>query len=171
MIIYEEILRSFQREKVRYVIVGGIAFNLLGGLRNTSDLDILVEMSDGNLAKVVKIFKKQGFGVKQPVNPMDIADNAIRRDWIENKHMKAFNFYKDGGLLEVDIIVESPVSYKEARKDAVIINTAGIRLPVISINHLIKMKKKAGRNIDILDISELKVIKNLRKRNDKKMGK
>ena len=73
MIIYEEIFRAFQKEKVKYVLVGGIAVNLLGSMRSTADLDILVEMTDENLRKVVRILKKQGYGVKQPVDPMGIA--------------------------------------------------------------------------------------------------
>ena len=59
MIIYEDILREFRKQKVKYVLVGGIAVNLLGFLRTTSDLDILVEMSDENLANVVRILKKR----------------------------------------------------------------------------------------------------------------
>ena len=74
MIIYEEILREFQKQKVKYVLVGGIAVNLLGALRSTADMDILVEMSDSNLAKIVTILKKQGYRVKQPVDPIMIAD-------------------------------------------------------------------------------------------------
>lgn len=163
MIIYEEILQAFNKDKVKYVIVGGIAVNLLGSLRSTADLDILVEMSDENLAKVVKILKSRGYYVKQPVDPMGIADEKKREGWIKNKHMKAFNFYKDKSLEEVDIIIESPVSYKEARKDVVSFNVDGIRLSVISIDNLIKMKKKAGRDIDKLDISELREIKRMRK--------
>lgn len=41
MIIYEDVFREFQKQKVKYVIVGGIAVNLHGLLRNTADLDIL----------------------------------------------------------------------------------------------------------------------------------
>ena len=95
MIIYEEILREFQKQKVKYVLVGGIAFNLLGGYRNTLDMDVLVEMSDRNLFKVVRILKKAGYHVRQPVDPIRIADKKTREDWIKNKHMKAFNFYMD----------------------------------------------------------------------------
>lgn len=58
MIIYEEILKEFHRQKVKYVLVGGIAFNLLGGYRNTFDMDILVQMTDTNLRKIVNILKK-----------------------------------------------------------------------------------------------------------------
>jgi hypothetical protein len=37
MVIYKEILSEFQKQKVKYVLVGGIALNLLGGYRNTLD--------------------------------------------------------------------------------------------------------------------------------------
>lgn len=162
MILYEEILREFQKQKVKYVIVGGIAVNLLGSLRSTADIDIMVEMSDENLRNVVRILKKEGYRVKQPVDPMGIADAAMRRDWIQNKHMKAFNFYKEGELKEVDIIIDSPVSFSEAKKSAVRIKIGNIALSVISIDNLIKMKKGTGRSVDKLDIEELRKIKKLK---------
>jgi len=162
MIFYEEILRAFQKQKVKYVIVGGIAVNILGSMRSTADLDILVEMSDDNLKKIVKILKSRGYRVKQPIDPMRIIDKKTRDDWVKNKHMKALNFYKEGELKEVDIIIESPVSFEEAKKDVVRIKVDDLTLSVISIDKLIKMKRKAGRAIDELDIGELKKIKKLR---------
>ena len=163
MIIYEEILREFQKERVRYVLVGGIAFNLLGGERNTLDMDILVEMTDENLRKIVKILKKAGYHVKQPVDPMMIADKRTRKDWIKNKHMKAFNFYKDEkSYEEVDIIIDSPVDYKSAIKDALKIKLHGLNITVISPGSFIKMKKLAGRDKDLRDIEDLKMIRKTR---------
>ena len=161
MIFYEEILKAFQKQKVKYVLVGGFAVNLLGSMRTTADLDILVEMSDSNLGQIVKILKKYGYHVKQPVDPMRLADREIRKDWIENKHLKAFNFYKEDKLKEVDIIIESSVSFEEAQKSSMPIKIDNLVLPVISINKLIKMKKKTGRTIDKLDIEELKKIKKI----------
>jgi hypothetical protein len=164
MIIYEDILREFQKKKVEYVLVGGIAVNLLGLLRSTADLDILVEMSNDNLRKIVTILRNKGYRPKQPINPIGIADKKIREDWVKNKHMKTFNFYKEGNLQEVDIIIDSPVSFEEAKKSAVRIKSGDIVLPVISIDNLIKMKKNTGRSIDKLDIEQLKKVKKLRKR-------
>jgi len=159
MIIYEEILREFQRQKVKYVIVGGIAFNLLGGYRNTLDMDIVVEMTDKNLLKIVNILKKAGYHVKQPVEPALIADKKIREDWIKNKNLKAFNFYKgQDSYEEVDIIISTPVNFKEANKDAKKIKIGKLILPVISINNFIKMKMIAGRDKDKLDIKEIRMI-------------
>lgn len=163
MILYEDILREFQKQKVKYVIVGGIAINLFGFLRSTADMDILVEMSNDNLKKIVGILKKKGYRVKQPVDPMGIADEKIRHDWIHNKHMKAFNFYKEDELKEVDIIIESPVSFEEAKKSIVRIKLDETILPLISIDNLIKMKKNTGRGVDKLDIEQLKKIKKLRR--------
>ena len=95
LILYEEIFRDFSKEKVKYLLVEGIALNLLGYLRATMDLGLLVEMSDENLKKIVKIMKKRGYVVRQPVDPMGLAEEKTRRSWIRAKHMKAFNFYKD----------------------------------------------------------------------------
>ncbi len=158
MIMYEDILQAFHRNKVKYVLVGGLAVNLQGASRGTSDLDILVEMTDANLAKVIKILKQKKYFVKQPVDPMGIANRATREDWIFNKNMKAFCFYKDNGE-QVDIIIDSPVQYAEARKKAEIVRTDQMALPVLSIDHLIKMKANTGRDKDQFDINELKKIK------------
>lgn len=164
MIIYEEILLKFQAQKIKFVLVGGIAVNLHGALRSTADLDILVEMSDENLAKIVKILKKQGYYVKQPVDPMRIADKKTRENWIKNKHMKAFNFYKKDSIEEVDLIIDSPVSFKEAIKTTLRINAGNIKIPVISLDNLIKMKKHTGREIDKFDIRQLKKIKEIKRK-------
>ena len=160
MIIYEGILREFQRQKVKYILVGGIAYNLLGGYRNTLDMDILVQMNDSNLRKVVTILKKAGYYVKQPVDPMGITDEKTRKEWIHNKNMKAFNFYKsETSYEEVDILIDSPVDYKEASKKAIKIKVEGVNLTVISPDDLIKMKKYSGREVDLKDIKTLKAIK------------
>jgi len=163
MIIYEEILREFQKQKVKYVLVGGIALNLLGGYRNTLDMDILVKMSENNLKKVIKILKNRGYRVKQPVDPMMLADKKIREDWIKKKHMKAFNFYKsEKSYEEVDIIIDSTVDFETAYKNSKKIKAGRLVLPVISPYDFIKMKKKAGRKKDLLDIKEIKMLKKIK---------
>ena len=163
MIIYEEILREFQKQKVKYVLVGGIAFNLLGGYRNTLDMDVLVEMSDGNLFKVVRILKGAGYRVRQPVDPIQIANKKTREDWIKNKHMKAFNFYMDERSFKaVDIIIDSPVSFKEAIQDAVKVKVGTLTLSVISAKKFVKMKNRAGREKDLRDIRDLKALWNVK---------
>ena len=159
MILYEEVLRAFNKAKVKYVIVGGVAFNLLGGYRNTLDLDILVSMTNENLSKVVTILKNAGYHVKQPMDPMGIANQKTRKDWIENKNMKAFNFYKgERSYEEVDIVIDSPVSFEEADRDARKIRIRGLVFRVISPKKFILMKKHSGRDKDLTDIEQIKIV-------------
>lgn len=164
MIIYQDILKAFQKHKVKYVLVGGIAANLHGAMRATADLDILVEMSDRNLAAVVQILKRLGYRVRQSVDPMGIADRQTRTEWIKNKHLKAFSFFKEGDYKEVDIIIDSPIAFKAAQKDMSLVKVGSLNIPLISIEHLIKMKQKAKRAVDDLDIRQLKLIKKMKRR-------
>ena len=76
--------------------------------------------------------------------------------------MKAFNFYKDDELKEVDIIIETPISYQQAKKTVVYVKCGDMKLPVISLDYLIKMKSQTGRPIDRFDVEELRKIKKLR---------
>ena len=164
MIIYEEILRQLHSKKVKYALVGGIAVNLHGYIRATADLDMLIEMTDSNIAKIVAILKKEGYKVKQPVDPMSFADKETRLDWIKNKHMKAFNFYKENEFKEVDIVIASSVPYDKVKKNIKRIKIGKITLLVIGIDDLIKMKGRTGRDVDKIDVEMLKKIKKLKEK-------
>ena len=162
---YEDILREFQKQRVKYVVVGGVAVNLHGYPRATMDLDILVDMKDKNIEKIVRILTKKGYHVKQPVNPMGLANKKVRDGWIKTKHMRAFNFYRGSypEMEEVDIIIKSPVSYEVAKKTSLLIAFGKTRIPIISINNLSRMKSGTGRPEDKLDIIRLRKIKSLRR--------
>jgi predicted nucleotidyltransferase len=164
MFFYEEIFRAFQKQNIKYVLVGGVAVNLLGAMRSTADLDILVELSDENLKKIINILEDHDYAVKQPVDPMGLADAATRKDWIRHKHMKAFNFYKKDDIKEVDIIIDTNVNFEEAVKDAVTIIIDDVTIPVASIDTLMKMKKGTGRPVDKFDVNELKKLKKLKEK-------
>jgi hypothetical protein len=114
------------------------------------------------LLKIVKILKKAGYHVKQPVDPVMIADKKTREDWIKNKNMKAFNFYKgEKTYEEVDIIIDSPIDFSEAVKDVIKVRASGLILKVISPKNFIKMKKISGREKDLQDIKDLKIARGL----------
>jgi predicted nucleotidyltransferase len=162
MLIYENILREFQKQKVKYVVVGGIAVNLLGSLRSTADIDILAEMTGGNLRKIIRILQSKGYRSKQPVDPMCLADKTTRQEWISKKNMKAFNFYKKNSLNELDIIIDSPVKFEKAIKTCQRFKCGDITIPVISIDNLIKMKTISNRPLDKIDLEVLRAIKKMR---------
>lgn len=162
MFIYENILREFQKHKIRYIIIGGIAVNLHGALRSTADLDILLEMSEDNLERFIVVLKSNNYRSKQPIDLIQLADKKNREFLMVEKNLKAVNFYKEGSFEEVDIIIEAPFTFKDAKNDIVWVRSGSTRIPLLSIDGLIEMKKKAGRTIDKLDIDALKRIKRLR---------
>lgn len=160
---YEDILRKLNQQKIKFVVVGGIAFNLLGGSRATQDLDILIMMDNENISRLINLLLENGYKPRQQVDPYDFTNREIREDWIKNKNMKAFNFYKDyQSFEEIDIIIDSPVDFKEALTNATIFKIDDIQIPVISIDNLITMKEADGREIDKFDINELKIIKKIK---------
>jgi hypothetical protein len=151
---YEEVIRKFNNADVRYAIVGGVAVNLHGHIRMTVDLDILLELEDNNLAKAVTTLKESGFVCKVSVDPMGLADSNTRNDWIKNKNMKALNFYR--GTEEVDLVIDSPVKYEDAKK--AIFTVKDVNYPVVSKEDLIKMKEVTNRQHDKDDIRKLKIL-------------
>lgn len=156
---YEEIFREFNKYEIKFVVAGGVAFNLLGGMRTTQDLDVIVLMNDENLKRIVSVLKKNGYTPRHPVDAEDLAKSEIRNEWINKKNMKAFSFMKKiNSFEEIDLIIDSPIDFNTAFESAKIFNIEGLIIPVISLENLIKMKEYAGREVDISDIKELKAI-------------
>lgn len=91
--IYEEIFRRLNEEKVDYIVVGGIALVLHGVVRLTADLDLIVKLQSDNLAKFISVMKEMNFKPKVPVKAEDFIDPVNRQTWIEEKGMRVFSFY------------------------------------------------------------------------------
>jgi len=161
MFDYLAIFKKLNGKGVRYIVVGGIAVNIHGIPRMTYDIDLILDLEDGNLKKFLTLMKGWGFKPKVPVKIMDFSKKDKREDWIKNKHMKAFNFvnYK-WAISEIDVVIDSPVDYDKALKKLEHINLQGVSIPVISIDDLIKMKRITDREQDISDIRYLRKLKN-----------
>ncbi|HOW43235.1 MAG TPA: nucleotidyltransferase [Candidatus Omnitrophota bacterium] len=162
MIIYEDVFKAFQREKFDYVIVGGIALNLLGVSRATADLDLLIGIDPQTLREADRILRSLGYRLKQPID-IKALDPAALAALIKQKNLKAINYYQPGELKEIDIIVDSPVPFAEALKRARRVKVSGLALPVMGIDDLIAMKRASARQIDTFDILQLKKLKRIMK--------
>jgi hypothetical protein len=161
MLDYLAIFKKLNEAKIRYIVVGGIAVNLYGIPRMTYDIDLILDLKDKNLEKFLKLLKGWGFKPKVPVDIMDFAIEENRKDWIKNKHMKAFNLVNPKwAISEIDIVIDSPIDYDKAHKRLKHVKLQGASIPVISIDDLIKMKKKAGREQDNSDIKILRKLRN-----------
>lgn len=162
--LYEDLFKALNKNKVKYAIAGGVAVNLYGVERATRDLDLLLAMDEENLLKAASVFKNLGYSPKVPVKPEDFANEQMREKWIKEKNMIVFSYIdlKKPYVL-IDIIISSPLKYEDISKNVSILTSKdeAIRVPVISIDDLIKMKKKANRLQDISDVEMLKKVKKI----------
>ncbi len=165
---YEEVFKALNKAKVKYVVAGGVAVVLHGYERHTSDLDLIIFLEQRNLDKTFDAFKSIGYNPKVPVTKEQFIDDKQRLKWKKEKGMIVFSFVqKDPPFQLVDIFVDEPIPFEKIYKNRVEAKLKGITIPIISIDHLLKLKKQAGRDIDLIDIIQLKAIKDIKKENEK----
>ena len=158
---YEQVFKKLNKKRVRYLVVGGIAVNLHGFPRVTGDLDIMLDLNDGKSVNgFVEVIKVLGFKPKIPVQVDDFAIPSKRKSWIEEKNMKVFSVYNPSQEIEhIDVLIENLIDFDKAYKTREIVNAGNLKVPVVSIDDLIKLKKISGRKRDEIDIAALKEIK------------
>lgn len=136
--------------------------NLYGYVRFTGDLDILVLLEAENLKKLDHLMKKMGYSERIPVLLLELRDDKKVKAWLEQKNLKAYSFIppKDS-LLQIDIIIEESLNFKDFYAKKVVKHIDKVKIPIVCLDDLIKMKKKANRTQDILDLKSLLELKNL----------
>lgn len=132
------------------MIVGGYAVNFHGYSRNTVDIDLIIKFTLANLKKIENLFHKMGMVSRLPIDAVSVF--KFRDEYITNRDLIAWNFYKEDDPTEqIDILINHDVSDFKSDKFRV----GQLEFKVISKEGLIKMKKEAGREKDLLDIQEL----------------
>ena len=160
MIKFESLFSALNKGKVRYLVVGGIAVNLYGIERATADIDLVVDLEENNLQKFIKVMKEHNYKPKIPVKLDDFTEKEKRENWIKEKGMMVFSpFDPQNPFFLLDVFVTEPFDFDEvfeARKE---MKSGNVKIPVISIGHLVEMKEKTGRPQDVSDVFYLKKIK------------
>jgi len=75
---YEEVFRKLNECNVKYLVAGGLAVNLHGVPRMTQDLDLLVELNEENILRILKALSEIGYLPRLPVRLEEFADKEIR---------------------------------------------------------------------------------------------
>lgn len=148
---FEELLRLFNKHRVRYCIVGAYALAFHARPRYTKDMDILVEPTQENGQKIVAALKKFGFG-RLKLKPKDFAqqDRIIQLGYEP---------------LRVDLLTSIAGStFYQVWKRKVRAHYGRQRTFFIGRDELVQNKMAAGRPQDKADVELLRSTKNLRKR-------
>lgn len=157
---YEKVFKELNKEGVKYLVIGGIALNLHGVPRATADLDLAVEIEKRNLKKIAVVLEKIGFKPRLPVKIEDFSNPQNLEKWHREKKLQAFTFWNPKkSFEEIDILINSPICFEDLDKAKMVIKAKDISIPIVSINHLIRLKERSGRKQDEADIEALKKIK------------
>ena len=144
--------------EVDCVVVGGMAVILHGYLRATADLDLAIGLSRDNVARALRAFESIGLKPRLPVAMEDFADPAKRDEW-RGRNMLVFPLWDPANPVRaVDVFIESPIAFDVLFERAVVKDLDGVPIRVASIEHLIAMKREAGRPRDLDDVAMLQAI-------------
>lgn len=92
-----------------------------------------------------------------------LGDPAQRKTWIKDKGMKVFSIYDPKKDFEcIDVMIQNDLDFSKAYRDRKMVPSGKIKLPLVSISDLIRLKKIAGRQRDLLDIQALNEVRRLR---------
>jgi hypothetical protein len=161
MQLFKKLFLSLNRASIKYMVAGGIAVNLYGIERATADVDIVLQLEEGNLLKFINVAEKLGLRPKIPVKLEDFIDPKKRKSWRMDKGMMVFSLYDPKNpFFLIDIFTEMPFDFDAVYKQRKKIKFENIFIPVVPIKELIGMKERSGRPQDRADVFYLKRIVN-----------
>lgn len=138
----KELLELFKIHEVEHALVGGLAVSHYGYVRVTQDVDLLVRPSKENAARVMRSLTDFGFG------GAGIPQSCFEQRGIA-VHLGAEPNRID--LLTSIEGVDTAAIFSAART----IELQGVRIKVISLDHLIMAKQSSTRSRDHADAEEL----------------
>lgn len=148
-----DICERFNEHKVEYVVCGAFA-SILHGIekvskqfRPTKDYDFMIDGSKENVRKIKNALK----GLFSKIDELK-DDDFGSYDTIQ--------IVEEKSALVLDLITKMQnIDYMVAKKNAVIIESKGVKIPVLGIDNLIAMKKDSFRPQDRFDTYWLMRIK------------
>jgi hypothetical protein len=156
----EAVFGALNRSGVAYLVVGGLAVNAHGYVRMTMDIDLVIALDPENILKALRALAAEGFRPAVPVTPEQVADPANRKLWREEKDMRVLKLWSDTyRLTPVDIFIYEPFDFDMENARALHLDLGeGLRVPIVSLEALLEMKREAGRPQDLADMDALREV-------------
>jgi hypothetical protein len=141
---FKEFIALMISTHVRFVMIGGYAYNLYRNPRATGDIDFFVAISDENEQRLRNILTDFGFGESLPnlSTPILVLGKVLMLG---------------RPPLRIDILTKiDGVTFNEVESTCLLIDLEGLRIPVISPEMLLRNKESTGRAKDASDALELR---------------
>ena len=140
---FKELLKIFEKHKIRYLIVGGYAVMKYSEPRFTKDLDVFIATDPDNANSMYKALKEFGAPLKN-LTP----DDFTNKDY----------FYQMGRPpLRIDIMMSIPgIEFDQAWKNRKVVELDDLKIYFISRSDLIRSKEAGARPQDKIDADNLR---------------
>jgi hypothetical protein len=143
----KQILKEFERERVRYVLIGSMAMAAQGLVRATRDIDVFVAPERQNVERLVRALRSV---VGDDPNLNEITVEDLAGDY------PAVEYVPPGGAYSIDILARlgEAFSFDDIESEELIVE--GIRLRVATPLMLYRMKRDTVRPQDRADAAALR---------------
>ena len=151
---FKELLKIFEKHKIRYLVVGGYAVMKYTEPRFTKDLDLFIATDPDNANGVYVALKEFGAPLQ----------NLTSDDFTRKGH-----FYQMGRApLRVDIMMSiSGIEFDKAWENREVVELDNLKVYFISRSDLIRTKEASARPQDKIDVDKLKKAEQLDALDDK----
>jgi predicted nucleotidyltransferase len=139
---FKDFLKLCNRKKVKYLLIGGYAVGYHGYPRTTADMDVWIELSSENAARMVEVLSEFGFRVPELTVELFLERGKIVRLGVPPLRLEILNEI-------TGVTFEECYSQRERTK------LDGIKVNIISLKDLIRNKKASGRPKDLDDLEHL----------------
>ncbi len=138
---FRKLAKSLNSRRVKYLVIGGNAVAAHGVPRNTFDLDILIEPTLGNAARVLDALRDVRMWTADLTTPERMLKTPI----------SGFN-----DIIPLDVMSRIPgVRFATAWKNRVYRISENVRFPVLGRRDLIRSKRASARPQDLVDVELL----------------
>jgi hypothetical protein len=139
---FREFLKSLNRSKVEYLLIGGFAVSHHGYPRATGDIDVWISRNAENAGRVVEALEAFGFNPQSVTSDMFLAEKKIVRFGVPP--------------LRIEIHTSiSGVEFERCFPNRVAATIDGVDIPLIALADLRTNKKASGRFKDLADLEQL----------------
>ncbi len=144
------LLRGLHEHTVEYVVLGAMAMLFYGYVRNTEDLDIVVNPDQENLNRVAKWLMSIDAVLK--LNPARAF--GPRERWGIHK---GSNVTVLTSLGQIDVVQRLPglPDWSQLVEEAELYEIDGLQVPVMNRLTLVDLKRRRGSHLDLADVEAI----------------
>ncbi len=153
---YLDFFQNLNKNKVSYLICGGLAVNIYGIPRMTADIDLLLDFEANNIKGFEEVLKKFKYNPALPITLSSLIDEKKRKVLKQEKNLIAFSYFNSvSNMMSINVLIEPPISFEIMWEKKEVRKIGETEINLVSIEHLIDMKKYSGRVQDEQDIIHL----------------